>query len=104
MEYNKLVRDRIPKIIEKSGKIVHYRKLDHDAIMWHLLTKLNEEAEEFKHAYHVEELADLLEVVYGLANHLGVSDEELDYIRLKKQIKNGRFKAAYLLESVQEVN
>ncbi len=66
MKYNKLVRDRIPEILDKKG--VPYEKRIANDIEYkeELIKKLEEEIVEFKEAGSVEELADILEVVDAL--------------------------------------
>ena len=65
IRYNKLVRDRIPEIIEASGKRCEYSILSGDAYLHMLDEKLNEELAEYQDSKSMEELADLLEVIHG---------------------------------------
>ena len=67
MNYDKLVRDRIPEIIELSGKqcIIEYCN-DNIELKRRLVEKLSEEGEEYLENFAEEELADLLQVVYSL--------------------------------------
>ncbi len=101
--YNKLVRDRIPEILDKKGLISTTRILEADEYMKALHAKLEEEAGEFLNAEPgmaaVEELADLLEVAYALAEANGVSAVELERIRAEKAKMRGAFeKRIYLIE------
>lgn len=67
--YNKLVRDKIPQIIEASGKQAEIRVLDDTEYIKVLNIKLQEELDEFIKAEEDEqitELADLVEVVYAI--------------------------------------
>lgn len=84
----KLVRDRIPEIhgLQKSHIADNKEYLDE------LVKKLQEEADEFKEEHKIEELADIIEVVYALSEYYGTSVEELHKIREKKAEKRGRFK------------
>lgn len=61
--YNKLVRDRIPEIIELDGKKCTYETLPDENYMSLLDQKLNEELAEYQESKSLEELADLLEVM-----------------------------------------
>ena len=70
-QYNKLVRDKIPKIIEDSGKSATIRILSDSEYVNALETKLDEEVGEYHRDKSVEELADILEVIYALAATCG---------------------------------
>ena len=63
MKYHKLVRDRIPEIIEKQGKTCVTEVLSQDAYIRMVDEKLNEEVAEYQESKSLEELADLLEVM-----------------------------------------
>ena len=65
--YNKLVRDRIPEIIQDSGKTCEIEVLDDKTYLEMLDEKLTEELNEYCESHNIEELADLLEVVYATA-------------------------------------
>ena len=67
IEYDKLIRDRIPEIIESSGKKCVVEVLEDDAYLQYLDQKLNEELAEYQADKSLEELADLLEVMYAVA-------------------------------------
>ncbi|MEK5429219.1 nucleoside triphosphate pyrophosphohydrolase [Cytobacillus sp. FSL R7-0680] len=104
--YNKLVRDRIPDIIQKSGKLYNTRILSHSEYTMALKRKLQEEVNEYLQARHLkdqgEELADILEVVYALSEAQQMSADELDAIRRTKAQQRGRFESRVLLIDVQE--
>lgn len=69
--HNKLVRDKIPEIIEKSGKKAITRTLTQEEYLSELDRKLNEECEEYQADKSLEELADMLEVMYAIAEARG---------------------------------
>lgn len=69
--HNKLVRDRIPEIIEKSGKKAITRTLTQEEYLMELDRKLNEECAEYQADKSLEELADMLEVMYAIAEARG---------------------------------
>ena len=73
MEYNKLVRDNIPAIIEVQGETPVTRVLDGEEYLLQLEKKLDEEVAEFHGSGDPEELADILEVVYALGEAKGLS-------------------------------
>jgi len=98
---NKLVRDKIPEIIIKSGKTPKYYVIKNDEqYIDELIKKLLEEANEVKENPSIEELADVLEVVIAIANYLKVSFKEVERYRQKKSKSNGAFKKQLFLESV----
>ena len=102
MKYNKLIRDRIPEIIAKSGQKAKIRKLTDEEYLVRLDEKLTEELAEYHEDGNVEELADLLEVIYAAARARGCSAEKLDEIRRKKAEERGAFTEKLLLEEVTE--
>ena len=63
--------------------------------------KLNEEVNEFLEDKHLEELADIMEVLFGLADSLGYSEEKLLKARDKKKEERGGFKDGIVLKSVK---
>ena len=102
IKYDKLIRDKIPDIIEQSGKKCIVEVMDNDTYIEYLDQKLNEELAEYHQDKSVEELADLLEVIYAVAVARGYSVEELERKRLDKAEKRGAFEKRLLLKSVSE--
>jgi predicted house-cleaning noncanonical NTP pyrophosphatase (MazG superfamily) len=102
IKYRKLVRDRIPEIIEAGGKRCDCAVLSDEEYLVMLDEKLNEELREYQESKSMEELADLLEVVRAVARARGSSPEELEEIRRQKAEKRGGFEKRILLEEVTE--
>lgn len=100
--YKKLVRDKIPQIIKKSGKIAVTSTLNDNDFKQYLIRKLYEETAEFYESDNVEELADILEVVIALAQLQGCSFADLVDLQVKKAVKNGSFSKKILLLEVQD--
>ena len=100
--YDKLVRDKIPEIIEKSGKQCETEILSDEEYLQMLDKKLDEELAEYHQEQNIEELADLLEVLYAAAKARGYSIEELEQVRVEKQKARGSFDKKILLKSVTE--
>ncbi len=98
--YNKLVRDRIPEIIEKSGKKCEIEILSEKDYLEMIDAKLDEELAEYHEDQSIEELADLLEVIYAAANARGYTLNELEAIRATKANERGGFKKKILLKKV----
>lgn len=101
-KYNKLVRDRIPEIIEKSGMRPVVETLDDDAYKKYLHEKLGEELKEYLADDSIEELADLVEVIHALVNCKGMSLNDFEDLRKKKAIERGAFERRLLLKEVVE--
>ena len=101
-KYNKLVRDRIPEIIENSGKTAHTHLLSDEEYIAELDHKLGEEYAEYQADKNIEELADMLEVICAIAKARGVSVDELESIRRTKAEKNGAFEKKVFLEEVED--
>ena len=89
--YNKLVRDRIPELIEKQGETPNIRILEREEFLKHLEAKLDEEVGEYRRDKNAEELADILEVVFALAQAKGITKEELLSVYQKKHEARGGF-------------
>lgn len=102
MKYNKLVRDKIPQIIEKCGKKPIYKTLKKDFLPFFLDLKLDEEVAEYHESKSIEELADILEVVFALCIESGHSVEELHKIYMHKHNERGGFLKGIFLEGVDD--
>lgn len=89
--FNKLVRDKIPAIIRRQGEMPTTKILTDQAYSNALKEKLSEEVLEFQDSESLEELADILEVVYAIASQLGSNQQELEEIRLTKRSARGGF-------------
>lgn len=103
IKYNKLVRDKIPEITKKSGKHCETKVLSDTEYLNMLDRKLEEELEEYNKDKSIEELADLLEVIFAVAEAKGYSLTELEQVRQKKATERGRFKQKILLKKVFEI-
>ena len=100
--YDKLVRDRIPEIIEGTGQRCEIRVLSDDDCIRKLDEKLNEELAEYQESKAIEELADLLEVIEATARMRGCSWEALLDIKEQKRKKRGGFDKKLLLLEVSD--
>ena len=100
--YNKLVRDKIPEIIEKSGKQCEIEILSDEKYLEMIDKKLDEELMEYHKDKNLEELADLLEVIYAATKARGYSIKDLEKIRTEKAEKRGGFDKKILLRKVIE--
>ena len=102
MHYNKLVRDRIPEIIDSSGKFCTTEILSAEAYLRMIDATLDEELAEYHKDQKIEELADLLEVIRAAAIARGYTIEELERVRAEKAAKRGGFAKRILLKEVYE--
>ena len=100
--YNKLVRDRIPEIIEADGKICATEILPDDRHLQVLDAKLNEELAEYQESKSLEELADLLEVMQAVVRARGWTWELLEQVRTEKAARRGGFEKKIFLKEVIE--
>ena len=83
-KYYKLVRDRIPEIIEADGKRCIAETLSNEEYLRLLDYKLDEELAEYQESESLEELADLLEVIRAVVKARGWTMEELERVRAEK--------------------
>lgn len=101
-EYNKLVRDKIPEIIEKSGKKAITRTLTDEEFKEYLEKKLDEEVAEFHKEKSLEELIDVLEVISAICTASGYSTANVNLNAAYKRNKRGGFERKILLIAVEE--
>lgn len=101
----KLVRDKIPEIIENSGKEPIIRVLDDTEYKEELLKKLYEEYNEVIETKTkeetLEECSDVLEVLIALLEYNGYTLEDLLKCRDEKKEKRGAFQKRLYLEKVK---
>ena len=100
--YHKLVRDRIPEIIEADGKTCVCETLSDEEYIRLLDEKLSEELAEYQESKSLEELADLLEVMQAVVRARGWTLDELEQVRADKVAERGGFAKKILLKAVWE--
>lgn len=91
IQYHKATRDRIPEIIQQEGRKCKIKVLPDPEFVIALENKLQEELNEYHESGDIEELCDILEVAYRIAELKGYSREELERIRTSKLESNGGF-------------
>ncbi len=96
--YNKLVRDKIPEIINANGEKCTIEILNDDDYLIYLNKKLLEEVNEYLESEDVEELADLEEVLRAILAVKKVSYSSFEERRLSKVAKRGSFDKRILLK------
>lgn len=104
--FNKLVRDRIPEIISKTGAKVEIKILDSEEYIKYLGEKLLEECKEVLESKNekeiTEELADVLEVIYAISDVFKIDIAEIENVRISKKETRGGFSSKIFLKSVVE--
>lgn len=96
----KLVRDGIPEAIRSNGGQPHTHTADSDEFHGRLVTKIHEELTEYLTHRNPGELADLLAVVYALAETDGVPPVALDQMRADKARELGEFATRTVLDAI----
>lgn len=100
----KLVRDKIPEIIEGAGETNYYKISKcktNDEFFVFLKEKLLEETKElFNEPSSLTEMADVLEVLCCIAKQYGYSLEDVEAARKEKYEARGGFEIGYLLELI----
>ncbi len=98
MEYNKLVRDKIPEYIKTKGGIPITHIADEAEYWQKLKEKLSEEVEEFRKDENTEEFADILEVLDAIVNYKGFDRNEIQKLKEKKAEERGKFANRIILD------
>ena len=103
IHYDKLVRDKIPDIIRQAGKQPVADFMSHEAMRDALNRKLLEEVNEYLESSSVEEMADVLEVLHGIAFYKGISWDTVEAARVHKRDERGGFEKGVRLLEVKEL-
>ncbi|MBR1710533.1 MAG: nucleoside triphosphate pyrophosphohydrolase [Clostridia bacterium] len=101
IHYDKLVRDKIPDVIRASGKEPVSDLLSKEEMLPTLGRKLQEEVTEYLESRDIEEIADVLEVLHGIAYHMGISWDDVEATRLQKRNERGGFENGIRLLEVR---
>ena len=102
MKYNKLVRDKVPKVIERNGETPITHVADDEEYWEKLKQKLLEESKEFFEEPSEEELADILEVISAIKDFKNFDEEKIEEVRKKKAEEKGLFNEKIILDEVKE--
>jgi predicted house-cleaning noncanonical NTP pyrophosphatase (MazG superfamily) len=94
---DKLIRDKLPAMMESQGLTVFTRRLGDAEFAARLKDKLVEEAAETRiaadRAELIDEMADVREVLLALAAAHGISEDEVEARRAAKRAERGGFDA-----------
>ena len=96
--YDKLVRDRIPEIIENSRNNCEVEVVSDEVALEYLYKKLNEEVSELLEDKNLEEIADVMEVLFAIGKKYGYSEEDILNRRAEKKFKSGGFEDNIVLK------
>ncbi len=86
MKVSKLVRDKIPEIIGRNGRLVSIKYVSGEEHCRYLLMKLNEEVRELRRNVSIEEVADVLEVLDAILK-VCLNASLSDALRVKERKK-----------------
>lgn len=104
--YNKLIRDQIPKIIERDGKKAKTRILEDKEYKKELLKKIVEEAQEVlatsgeKEAL-TKEIGDVLEIIEYLIKTFNLDPSKIEKVKMERKKSRGGFDQKLFLESTE---
>lgn len=96
--YDKLVRDRIPEIIESSGNKCEIEVVSDEISLEYLYKKLNEEVSELLEDKNLDEIADVMEVLFAIGSKYGYSEEDVLNRRNEKKGARGGFEGNLILK------
>ena len=96
--YDKLVRDNIPQIIKNSGNKCEVEIVSDEIALDYLYKKLQEEVDELLEDKNLEEIADVVEVLFAIGRKYGYSEEDILNKRCEKRDKSGGFENNIVLK------
>ena len=96
--YDKLVRDRIPEIIEASGNKCEIEVVNDKVALEYLYKKLNEEVSELLEDKNLDEIADVVEVLFAIAGKYGYSEKDVLDRRNENKDARGGFEDNLILK------
>lgn len=104
-QYNKLVRDHFPELMMEKGREIDFEVMEGTQYSEKLMEKFNEEVEKFTKAGTdrlLSEIIDLLEIIYAIAEHRGITESEVEFMRQLKKTRSGGFRKRIMLKSLSD--
>lgn len=102
-EYNQIVRDKIPEIIEKSGRTCDVKILDNDTdIKSALCDKLRVKAESFAARPTEDELSDLYGLMDAIVKAYDFEPMHIDYLKMQNEKQKGAYSGKTYLVSAED--
>ena len=102
VKYGKLIRDNIPAVSKKNGRICKTRVMDDEEYLAELNKKLQEETNEYLKTNKIKELVDLQEIVYAILDHHKISKKDFEKQRQERVKTHGAFKEKLFLIEVED--
>lgn len=100
--YNRLVRDRIPEIIESMGNIAVWQELDDELFGQALRETAVRASQQFAETESLESLTDLLESLDAWLDLRGLTMDEVMRARAEKRKRCGAYDHRRFLQMVVE--
>jgi predicted house-cleaning noncanonical NTP pyrophosphatase (MazG superfamily) len=97
-KYNKLVRDKIPEIIESGGEKCVAHIATPEEYRTKLFEKVVEEATELSNDKNIKEVADVLEVLDAIIELEKYDKEEIQKIKKERREERGGFQKRVILD------
>ncbi len=101
--YNKLVRDKIPELLMRSGKRPIFRRAQGEELKQYASAKIVEEAKEFAKSGDLDELSDLVEAIYFRLQLEGISAHEIHERMARRRRERGGFEGGVILERIERI-
>jgi len=107
VKYNKLIRDRIPKIVKEAGWKPKVRKLKKEEFLEALKRKISEEARELMRAKDkkgiINEIIDIQEILDALISEIKTTKPEIKKFQSAKRKRRGGFKKKLFLIEEEKI-
>ena len=100
--YHKLVPDKIPEIIEETGKDFKIRQESGARLRDYAMRKLQEEVMEFIENPCAEEAADIMEIMNFICHRSDIQEHTILAEATAKRVSRGGFEMGFILEWVEE--
>ena len=97
-EYDKIIRDLVPQVMDEANIGYEIETVDDATALEYLYKKLLEETDELLHDKTIEEVIDVIEVAFAIAEKYGYDFRMILYLREAKRREKGGFKQNIVLK------